>query len=96
MIVKIKRLVIFLHCWWFGHEPDYSSQVFDGDPDAYGWHTPCKRCGLWDIEYHELVTGSRSYKVKQFFIYWLYRRWWPEPCKDCGHRFCRHDDCIPF
>ena len=97
MIIKIKSLVIFLHCWWFGHEPDYSSQVFDDDPDDYGWHVPCNRCGLWDIEYYELVTGSRSYKVKQFFKYWLFRRWCPEKCKTCKKRYgCDEDNCIPF
>ena len=76
-----------LYCWWFGHDPEYTGSS----------HTLCKRCDLWDIDYQELVTGSRSYKTKQFFIYWLYRRWWPEKCKSCGKRKgCGENDCIPF
>ena len=87
MKLNIKRHVAFLLCWWFGHDPEYTG----------GSNTYCNRCGLWDIEYNELVTGSRSYKVKQFFIYWLYRRWWPEKCKQCGKRYgCGDDDCVPF
>jgi len=96
MKIKVKRLVIFLHCWFFGHVPDDKNTVFDTDEYTYGWHMMCKRCGILDIEQHELMTGSRSYKVKQFVIFWLYRRWCPEPCKDCGSRFGKHDNCIPF
>ena len=90
--------LISLYCWLFGHVPDYSGQIFDADADECdrGWRTPCSRCGKWDIDYHELVTGSRSHKAKMFFVYWLYRRWWPELCRDCGKRRGDHSGCLPF
>jgi len=30
--------------------------------------------------------------------YWLWRKWWPAKCDDCGKRYGRHDGCddIPF
>jgi len=30
--------------------------------------------------------------------YWLFRRWWPEKCHECGKRFGTHSECdgIPF
>ena len=92
-----------IRCWWDGHEPDYSSQAFDGDPNDYGWHTPCKRCGLWDIEYHELVEDTRKQKLINWCRFWFFRKWWPIKCGICGRRWkkCPENDehfcdSIPF
>jgi hypothetical protein len=37
-----------------------------------------------------------AHRQKAWLRYWLFRRWWPEPCRDCGKRFGHHDDCLPF
>lgn len=80
-------------CWWIGHIPDRNRNA-----------VPCKRCGLYDIPYHELVEGSRYAKIKLFFKedipYWCFRKWFPGKCPDCGgnrkHCDLMDDDHLPF
>ena len=93
---KVNRIIVVSKCWWFGHEPVFDYSEIDHDEHGYYQHVPCDRCGLWDIDQHGLYAGSKSFKVKQFFVFWFYRRWWPEACKDCGKRFGGHCGCVPF
>lgn len=73
-------------CFIFGHEPEYTG----------GNNVHCSRCDLWDIPYHELIEGRRFMKAVLFLKYWLYRKWFPAKCFDCGKRYADHSQCIPF
>ena len=64
---KISRLISHSYCWLFGHDPIYDA--------CYTSTTPCCRCGIWDIGYHDLVTPSRYQRVKDWLKYWSYSKW---------------------
>lgn len=81
---RINRLI----CWWFGCKPDYGN--------AGTSHTPCSRCGEWDIDYAILVGDTRHSHLKDHLRFWLFRLWIPERCRDCGKRRCADDTCLPF
>jgi hypothetical protein len=87
--VPVMRLVKRAICWWFGCVPVWQAS-------AFGDAIPCGRCGAPDISYEDLAGLSRHARLKAWLRYWLFRRWWPEPCRDCGKRFGHHDDCLPF
>jgi len=96
----IKRIVNCFLCWWFGCKPDNENAVFDTDEYSYGWRTPCMRCHITDVDYADLVGDTKYNRFKTWFNYYLYRKWWPEKCVDCGHRYkCDENimhDTIPF
>lgn len=69
-------------CWWFGCKAD-------------GVDLPCERCGE-PVDYGDLVGDTRHRWFVAWLSYWLFRRWWPERCRDCGKRFGEHKDCLPF
>lgn len=73
-------------CWWFGCDPDYS---------AHG-AIPCLRCGAHDTSYEDRCGYTPHNRLKGWLYFWLYRRWWPTRCLDCGKRYGNHYDCIPF
>ena len=97
---QVERLVNRFICWWFGCKPDHDNAVFDTDEYSYGWCTPCMRCHETDIGYDDLVGDARHKRFKKWLNYYLYRKWWPEKCTDCGHRYkCNNSithDHIPF
>jgi len=88
---KLKKL----KCWWFGCEPDIeniTTYLVD-----YGIRVetkiPCKRCKASDIPTSELSDDSRHERAKKFLNYFLFRKWIPQKCEYCGHRYS-HDQRI--
>lgn len=85
-----------LYCWWFGHDPDYSTQYYDQD---FGWSEPsCKRCGSEYVDYADCVGFTRHQRFMDFLgtcRYWLLFGWVPRRCKDCGE-YPSKCDCPPF
>ena len=81
-----------LVCWWFGCRPDaaYPSKC----PDGYV--VPCTRCGAEDIDYGILAGDTRHNRAVECLQHWLFRRWFPVRCNDCGRRYGPHDGCLPF
>jgi hypothetical protein len=83
-----------LKCWWFGCEPDYLAWRH------YMPATPCLRCGAPDCDYADMVGFTRHYRFMrrlEAIRYWLFRRWMPRKCPDCGKRkYKACPDCIPF
>lgn len=77
-------------CWWFGHKPGKFKENC----------IPCIRCGQYDIGYEGLVEDSRYTRVKEWLNYYLFRKWLPEKCPDCGRRYgkanCDICDDLPF
>lgn len=89
MNLILNRFLARLNCYLNGHDPDYSTTSSN---------IPCLRCGIHDIDYSDLVLPSRIKLFQSFLKKWLFRKWMPEPCGDCGLRF-KHDysvDHIPF
>lgn len=80
-------------CWWFGCKPDFDNQVQVGYVD---YATPCKRCGAPDTSYGDMVGDTKHAALCWFLKYWLFRKWWPMKCVQCGKRFGDHYYCIPF
>jgi len=77
-----------LRCKWFGceqHEQDWA-------PVEYA---TCYHCGE-SLNYEHMAGITRWNDVKDWLSYWLFRKWWPTKCMDCGKRFGHHDGCIPF
>lgn len=89
---RLERLVVRLACWWFGCQPDYNHPC-ELSPN---YVVPCKRCGALDTTYEDRVGVTRHNRLMRWLRYWFFRRWWPERCIDCGKRFGRHDECVPF
>lgn len=88
------KLIRALICWYFGHKVD--SHAFGHDGDCYLWF--CHRCGKEDIDFYE-AAGPRRYDNTLFFLrYWLFRKWFPAKCMDCGRRYKCNDSVehIPF
>ena len=84
----LDRKVMRLACWWFGCE----GHPQDPAPPEY---LECVRCG--DIvSYGDMVGDTLHNGTKDWLRYWLFRRWIPAKCGDCGKRFGGHDGCIPF
>jgi hypothetical protein len=75
-------------CWWFGCEPHPQ----DPTPAEYA---QCQRCGEI-VTYEHMVGITRYNAAKGWLRYWMFRRWWPSPCVDCGKRFGHHHECLPF
>lgn len=84
----VRRLV----CWWHGCQPDYEHPC----ELAPNYVVPCKRCGAPDTSYADRVGDSRHYRTKQWAWWWLWRKWWPAKCSDCGKRFGNHERCDDF
>lgn len=85
----MKRII----CWWHGHRPDYKRSAWNGDY----YPVPCSRCGASDTSYSDQVGDTRHNRTKEWVHYWLFRRWIPAKCQDCGRRsMC--DECrdVPF
>lgn len=79
-----------LLCWWFGCEvhPEHSAPVD---------RSRCMRCD-GPMSYEDLVGLTRHRLTREWLRYWLFRRWWPKKCSDCGGRW-KHDesvDHLPF
>ncbi len=87
-----------LMCWWFGCDPDYEATYYDTGLDGWSEAVPCKRCGATDTTYGDRVGDTRHRRAVKLVRYWLFRRWWPEKCHECGKRFGTHSECdgIPF
>jgi hypothetical protein len=79
-------------CWWFGCKPDFGHSC-ELSPN---YVVPCKRCGVPDTEYADRVGDTRHNAAIGWLRYWLLRRWVPARCNDCGRRYGRHDNCLPF
>lgn len=95
---RFKPLVSRALCWWFGCEPDHDKTCCAYDEFNTWCHTPCKRCDVLDVDYASLVGDTRHNRMKENLRYWLFRKWWPEKCSDCGHRYKCDDsiDHLPF
>lgn len=85
-------LIARLACWWYGCQPDYDR------PSAIApdYIVPCKRCGAPDTSYADRVGDTRHHRTRAALRYWLYRRWWPAPCSECGGRWRHRDGCDGF
>jgi hypothetical protein len=88
----MKRLI----CWWFGCEPDYEAVYYDTNREGWSEAVPCKRCDAPDTSYADRVGDTRHNRLKQWLHSWLFRRWCPAKCGDCGKRRSECRDCIPF
>ena len=89
---RVDRLVSRARCWWFGCEPHPQEYCHRSDD----WRT-CIHCGQ-EVLYGDLVGDTRHNRAKKWARYWLWRKWWPEKCSDCGGRWA-HDntrDHLPF
>ena len=75
-----------IRCWLFGCEPHPQ------DPAPIE-HLQCRRCGEV-MQYSDLVGDTRWNRVKERATFW--RDWFPERCFDCGKRYGKHKDCLPF
>lgn len=84
LVTPVKKL----WCWWFGCAPH-------PDDPAPLEHVHCAHCDEV-IGYDEYVSRSRHDRLVEALRYWLYRRWIPERCGDCGKRWGQHDECLPF
>ena len=95
---RLYKLVMQAICWWFGCDPDHDKCATWRDEHDFGVTIPCKRCGALDVKYADLVGNTRHNRVKSWLYWWLFRRWFPKKCHDCGKRFGDHCDCdnIPF
>ena len=89
---RVDRLVSRARCWWFGCEPHPQEYCHRGDD----WLT-CMHCGR-ETPYGDLVGDTRHNRAKAWARYWLWRKWWPEKCSDCGGRWTHDDtrDHLPF
>ena len=85
---RLDRIVSRFRCWWFGCE----LHPQDSAPPEYA---ECQHCGML-IDYESMAGITRYSAAKDFFSYWLFRKWWPRKCGDCGKRFGDHSRCIPF
>jgi hypothetical protein len=80
-------------CWWFGCKPDPEN----AHDTEYGYIVPCCRCGAQDTTYADQVGDTRHNRAKEWAHYWLFRRWIPAKCKDCGRRStCEECGDLPF
>jgi hypothetical protein len=79
-----------MRCWLFGHKEEWIFHNRSAQP-------VCIRC-LKVMEYDDFVMNSRWERLVDFFKYWLFRKWFPEKCYCCGHRyeFDESVDHIPF
>lgn len=90
MVEDFKKSCLRLLCWWFGCH-------LEDDPIGYPDYQICQRCGDC-MDYYDLVSDTRHNFFKEWVSYWLFRKWLPAKCSECGHRF-KHDsnvDHIPF
>lgn len=94
----VERIVSRVMCWWFGCTPNHDRTYFWFDKDHCEDHLPCKRCDNYDVSYGDMVGDTRHNRFKERCNYWLFRKWIPEKCSDCGHRYkCDESiDHIPF
>lgn len=91
---KLAQLVAPIVCWWFGCKPDYKAIEY-----SYDYHrVPCERCGAEDVCDADQLGDTKHQRLKDWANYWLWRRWWPAKCYDCGKRFGDHSKCdeLPF
>lgn len=83
-----------LKCWFFGCVPDYHAHLYDHE---IGWtDPPCKRCRALAVSYADCVGETRHHRTTEFLHYWLFHRWVPAKCTQCGKRRRDCDDCPPF
>ena len=68
------RMLKKILCWTFGHEP-YSPYPAEYAGYDYPNHTPCARCGVLDISYHDLVSPSRYEWIKSEIKHYFYFKW---------------------
>lgn len=85
-----------LICWWQGCLPDYDAVLFDTARDCWTEALPCKRCGASDMTYADRVGDTRSKRVAGWLCYWLWQRWRPAACPECGQRGGKPCNCPPF
>lgn len=86
----LDRMVVRLRCWWLGCE----QHPHDSAPPEYATCIHCGEC----VPYGDMVGDTRHNRAKAWARYWLWRKWWPAKCSDCGGRW-QHDatrDHLPF
>ena len=95
---RLKLIVSRFLCWWFGCDADHDNAQSWHDYDHWEYHVPCRRCDCKDVSYADQVGDTRHNRFKNWCNYWLFRKWWPAKCSECGHRFkCDESiDHIPF
>jgi len=96
VVSKLDSLRIRLCCWWFGCQPDFENMHCHREEDYTHCVTPCMRCGADDTSYEDQVGETKHSALMNWINYWLFRKWWPAKCDDCGKRYGTHDSCIPF
>lgn len=81
-------------CWWFGCDPDYA-HCCELDPS---YVVACKRCDAPDTSLEDRIGEDRHSRLVGALRYWLWRKWVPSKCSDCGRRFGKHQSCneLPF
>lgn len=79
-------------CWYLGHKPGNYKTYGDGPYD--NTYTPCSRCGILDIGYHDLVMPSRHKRLKEELKFWFYFRWIVIRFKNTNDPI--NDEEIPF
>lgn len=82
-------------CWWFGCKPGKLSRHYYSDGSGCDDYYNCVRCGN-EVDYGDLVGDTRHARFVAALKYWLFRRWFPEKCCDCGKRYGDHKGCLPF
>ena len=90
---RLKRM----WCWWFGCVPGDLARHYYSDGSGCDDFYHCKRCGN-EVDYGDLVGDTRHNRFKENMNYYLFRKWFPAKCPDCGRRY-GHDesiDHIPF
>lgn len=78
-----------IYCWWFGHKTRNGADGYNG----YSFIWMCSRCEK-ELYYHDMVCDSLHENVGNSVRYWLFRKWFPVKCSDCGHRY-KCDDSKP-
>ena len=80
-----------IRCWWFGCD------IHSEDPTPVEY-VRCYHCDQ-PVSYSDMVGDTRHRRVADWCNYWLFRKWWPKRCEDCGRKWRACDesiDHIPF
>ncbi|MFQ6333225.1 hypothetical protein [Methylophilus sp. 3sh_L] len=86
------KFILKMRCWLFGCEA-HPQEYCHSDDHLF----TCIHCGE-EASYSDMVGDTRINRFKSWINYWLFRKWWPVKCSDCGHRFgCDESvDHVPF
>lgn len=86
------KFILKIRCWLFGCEA-HPQEYCHRDDNRFD----CIHCGE-ETSYGDLVGDTRFNRLRDWVNYWLFRKWWPVKCIQCGHRFgCDESvDHLPF